>query len=405
MRIAFITYEFPPETGKGGIGTYSKQVASMLANGGWDVHVFAGSPNESRLLNIDRYTLHYVQCADGFDFRKKVVPIFGKQHEEKPFDLMESPEINSNAWEIKRAFPLIPLVVRLHAPNWLVEKLKKKYVPFFAKLRFVLGALRRGKWDAGYWRTYHFREDTDYQFTVLANEIAAPSKIMKTWAIDCWKINADKITVLSNPFNPPKVFVSLPIEKNLVHKEILFFGRLNVLKGMVNGTIAMKKILKNFPEYRFKVIGDDGVGPSGNTGMKKWMHNTFSELIERVIFEEGLPYEKLALSISNASIVLLPSLFESFSYTCAEAMAAGKAVVGSRNTGMADMIDDGKTGLLVNPYNADAIYEALKLLITDNDYRYKLALGARKAICTKYNTELLLEEYQTFYKNVMKRNE
>ena len=47
MRIAFITYEFPQGTGKGGIGTYTSQAANALAAMGWDVHVFAASHKHS----------------------------------------------------------------------------------------------------------------------------------------------------------------------------------------------------------------------------------------------------------------------------------------------------------------------------------------------------------------------
>ena len=166
MRIAYITYEFPPDTGKGGIGTYSKQVASIMAGLGWDIHVFAGSPKKQALQKISGYHVHFIKCDNGFDFRENVAPVFSKEHYILPFDLIESPEINGNAWEVKKAFPLIPLVVRLHAPNWLVEQLKKRYVSFFAKLRFLLGALRRGRWDAGYWRPYDFQVDADYRFTL-----------------------------------------------------------------------------------------------------------------------------------------------------------------------------------------------------------------------------------------------
>ena len=43
MRIAILSYEYPPETGFGGIGTYAYYHARALAKLGHDVHVFAGS--------------------------------------------------------------------------------------------------------------------------------------------------------------------------------------------------------------------------------------------------------------------------------------------------------------------------------------------------------------------------
>ena len=401
MRIAYITYEFPPDTGKGGIGTYSKQVASIMAGLGWDIHVFAGSPKKQASQKISGYHVHFIECDNGFDFRENVVPVFSKEHYILPFDLIESPEINGNAWEVKKAFPLIPLVVRLHAPNWLVEQLKKRYVSFFAKFRFLLGALRRGRWDAGYWRSYNFKVDPDYRFTLLANAITAPSQKMKNWAMENWRLADKTITIMPNPFTAPGALLALPIHLHPVKKEILFFGRLNVLKGLVNGTLAMKRILKEFPKYYFKVIGDDGEGPTSKILMRKWMQQQLNGVKGRVIFIDGLPYEQLPAAIADATIVLLPSLFESFSYTCAEAMAAGKAVIGSRDTGMADMIEHNKNGLLADAENVSEIYAALKQLIGDNEGRYKMAVQARQSIQSRYNAQKLAKDYLHFYKNVV----
>lgn len=397
MRIAFISYEFPPDTGKGGIGTYTSQVASMLAKHNWDVHVFAGSFSRQCERKENGVVIHWIKIEGPEDFRLKVLPVFSIEHVATAFDLIESAEIHGNAWEIKKTFPDIPLVVRLHAPNCLVEQLKKKYIPFSAKLRFFLGALKRGRWDAGYWRTYNYRSDTDYQFCILADRITAPSYTMKQWAVANWQLSADSITVIPNIFTAPAAMTEMAIHHNAVNKEILFFGRLNVLKGIVNATMAIKKILSEFPAYRFKVIGDDWAGPVHKQTMRQWMQQQLSTVGERVFYLNGLPYDQLPGAIADAEIVLLPSLFESFSYTCAEAMAAGKAVVASRATGMADMIEHNKNGLLIDPENVSEIYAALKQMILDNERRYRMAVQARESILTKFNSDMLIEKYRNFY--------
>ena len=43
MKIAFVTYEYPPETGGGGIGTSAQQTAELFSKKGHSVEVFAGS--------------------------------------------------------------------------------------------------------------------------------------------------------------------------------------------------------------------------------------------------------------------------------------------------------------------------------------------------------------------------
>ena len=401
MRIAYTSYEFPPDTGKGGIGTYVKQIATAMAAIGFDIHVFAGSQQREITENIDGYQLHWIKCDNSFDYRSRVVKSFGLQHNHLPFDMIESPEIGGNALNIKINYPAVPLIVRLHAPDYLVESLKKKYVPFYAKLRFVLGALRRFKWDLGYWRKYLKENDPDYLFALLADYITAPSEPMKKWVVENWEITADKIKVFPNIFLPSTNFLQIPIIKYPQQKQIIFFGRLNVLKGLVNATRAIRRILLEYPDWHFKVVGDDGNGPYNGITMRCWMQQQLHRVINRVQFEDCIQYELLPAAITEASIVLLPSLFESFSYTCAEAMAAGKAIVASKNGGMALLLQNEENGLLVNPEKIKEIYNAVKKLITDDETRYRLSINARKRLLTDFDTKNISSLFKSYYQNVV----
>ena len=401
MRIAFISYEFPPETGKGGIGTYVKQIAAALSSLSWDVHVFAGSYSPGYSQQKEGYWVHTIQCSTPHDFAYKVVDEFDNYHTIEKFDLIESAEINGNALIIKKKYPELPLVVRLHAPNYLVENLKNRYVPFFAKLRFVAGAIRRLKLDMGYWRTYHKENDRDYQFIKMANYITAPSESMKQWGVQHWGILPDKIIVIPNIFCAPDLLLNIPILKNCQYKRVVFFGRLNVLKGLVNGTKAMSKILQEYPDWKFRVIGDDGSGPSRNNSMRNFMKTELKAVLGRVEFLDGMVYDALPEAIDDSEIVLLPSLFESFSYACAEAMAAGKAIVGSLVGGMADLIQNGENGLLVDPENTNAIYLAVKKMIDDNEYRFRLSVNARKRILTDFDADKTAIVFSNYYQHII----
>lgn len=398
MRIALISYEFPPDTGKGGIGTYFHQLATMLGNYGWDVQVFAGSLQGNATTLENQFVVHRVCCADAQQFKYSILPLFSKEQQACNFDLMESAEINANAAAIKDAFPNIPLIVRLHAPNVLVEQLKKKHISIKAKLRFVLGALRKGKWDLGYWRKYDYHKDADYQFTLLADGLVAPSNVMKSWAIDNWKLTHKTIQVIPNPFTASAALLNLPIPIYSSFQTVVFFGRLNALKGLVNACFAMKKILKEFPRQQFKVIGDDGPGPHHGISMKTWMVLQLSMFKDRVHFIEGVAYNQLPQLLAECEIALIPSLFESFSYTCAEAMSAGKAVIGSHNTGMADLIHNHIDGKLVNPKKVNELYQSLKLLIENNDMRYAMAQNARVSIQNRFSASHLAARYIELYK-------
>ena len=399
MRIAFITYEFPPDTGKGGIGTYVQQIAMALAANGFDVHVFCASPFRTTAENINGFKVHRVECNGVADYTKKVLNSFTPEHESSPFDLLESPEIGCNALEIKKKFPQLTLIIRLHAPNYLVESLKRTYIPFLAKLRFVAGAFKRLRWDWGYWRKYKKEDDADYQFIQLANYITTPSEAMKMWVASYWQISPVKIAVIPNIFSPSNAWLQIPIKKELMNKRIVFFGRLNALKGLVNATKGMIRILQEFPDWQFRVIGDDGMGPQADISMKAWMQNELRTVINQVEWVDGMPYESLPDAIAPSEIILLPSLFESFSYTCAEAMAAGKAIVGSKNGGMADLLQNEISGLVIDPLKHRQIYTAIKKLIINKELRYQMSINARERILNDFGAAKTVEQFIGYYRS------
>jgi glycosyltransferase involved in cell wall biosynthesis len=283
-----------------------------------------------------------------------------------------------------------------------VESLKKRYVPFLHKLRFVLGAVRRGYWDAGYWRKYSYKNDADYKFTIMADAITAPSTAMKEWAVNNWGISGEKISVIGNPFTPSEAFLKLPVPNAFIYKTVIFFGRLNVLKGLVNATKAMKKILERHSDWKFKVIGDDGPGPlPGGLQMRAWIKEQLSCYNDRVMFYDGVPYEMLPELLEEGEIVILPSLFESFSYACLEAMAAGKTVIGSKSGGMKDLIENGKTGLLIDPESEDSLYNAINFLITNPATCFEMANQSRMQIRNTGRNETVLQHSSKLYSSLI----
>lgn len=387
--MAFISYEYPPDTAIGGIGEYTRQVASLLANEKFDVHIFAGSHIQSNTCIENEITIHRVQCTGPHNFKTNVVPYFEMEHACNPFQLIESPEIHGNAAEIKQSFPTVPLIVRLHASNWLVESFKKQYVPLNTKIRYFLGALRRGKWDLGYWRNYDYKNDADFIFVQLADFISAPTIQMKNWVSINWKINPDKIKVIENPFVENEAFKNAITDNE--EQAIIFYGRLNVLKGLITATKAMKQILKNNPGWRWIVIGDDGTAADGKASMKVWMQSQLKNVTAQVTYYDSLPNKKIPELLRQASIVLIPSLFESYSYVTIEAMCAGKAVIGSTNTGIASLIENNVTGRLANPYNNKEWKNTVQQLINDKKLRQRIGKAAREYVESKYliNTEII----------------
>lgn len=357
------------------------------------MHVFAGSHIQSSSKIENEITVHRILCSGPHDFQKNVLDTFINEHKINPYQLIESPEIHANALEIKKTFPLLPLIVRLHASNWLVESFKKKYIPLRIKLRFFFGALRRGKWDLGYWRHYNYKHDADYCYVQVADFICAPTKQMKDWAVGNWKINPARIKVVENLFVENEAFKNA--RTNNEEHAIIFYGRLNVLKGLITATKAMLPILKNNVSWKWIIVGDDGTAADGKTSMMQWMKKELKEVNSQVMFYQTVSHAQVSTYLKQASIVLVPSLFESYSYVTIEAMCAGKAVVGSEGTGIASLIEDNVTGKLADPYNAKEWEKTIQKLIEDKSLRQSLGRKATDYVDQKKITNHKLVDFYT----------
>ena len=386
MRIAYISYEYPPDTAVGGIGTYTWQMSKAMALQNCDVEVFTASPTREITERVDNVNIHRIKINNQKDFNLAIVEAFENVHLNNRFDIIECAENGVNALNIIKKYPNIPLVVRLHTPGVLVTRMQNTYAPLIAKLRFVLGALLRGKIDLGFWSKHDKNQDQDveYLITKQAKLITAPSESLKKWAVDFWGIAPQKIKVIPNPYLPADEFLNIPIENT--NTTITFYGRLNVLKGCVPLTHAIKKVLKKHPDWSFKIVGKNENSHITNVDMKSWMQFELKNYKSNIEFIEWLDYNAVPNLLRKSAICVFPSLFESFSYTCCESMSAGRAVVGSKNGGMKELLT-GKCGLLVNPKRPREIADAICKFIETPELRTTYCKHARQKVINEYNLE------------------
>ena len=73
-------------------------------------------------------------------------------------------------------------------------------------------------------------------------------------------------------------------------------------------------------------------------------------MLNKVSFSGHIPYNELLKYYNNSDIVVVPSeIYESFSYTVAQAMACGKVVIASQIGGIPETTDNGKAGIPFTP--------------------------------------------------------
>jgi glycosyltransferase involved in cell wall biosynthesis len=116
---------------------------------------------------------------------------------------------------------------------------------------------------------------------------------------------------------------------------------------------------------------------SGDSYLQDLRHRVSGTLCNRVFFRGQLPHNALSTYLREAAISVQPSVWEPFGITVVEAMASGLPVVASRVGGLPEVIEDGSSGILVEPDNANDLATALLVLLDNITLRREMGRAAR----------------------------
>lgn len=129
--------------------------------------------------------------------------------------------------------------------------------------------------------------------------------------------------------------------RKLADLRFAYFGRIELRKGVD----VLIEAFRRLPHLRLELIGDDRDGSPWGTSNIAWLSK---DLPPNITFRPSLPRERLLAELADIDVCLFPSAWENWPNVCIEAMAAARVVVGGRNGGMAEMIEHGSSGFLVD---------------------------------------------------------
>lgn len=155
-------------------------------------------------------------------------------------------------------------------------------------------------------------------------------------------------------------------------RTVLFFGRAQYYKGLDLLVEAMDEVVRRVPDARLMVAGS---GPSIDEALPPG-----EALPPWCALHRGLvPADGVAGLFERAAVVALPYREASQSGVAALAAGFGRPVIASRLPGLSDIVDDDRTGILVEPGSAPALAQGLIDLLTDGPRADRLAAGAGEA--------------------------
>ncbi len=383
MRIAFVSYEFAGVATGGGIGTYVRNAADMLAARGHDVEVFTSGEGGATAQPDPRVRVTAVASGRS-EFRRAIVPAFTARHRALRFAVVEGPEYGADASGVAGAFPELPLVVKLHTPTFLINEMNQASLSWPQKARFMLGGLRRGRWPTPYW-VYDPATDLERQHALAAAEVTAPSRAILARLTSEWRLPVNRVSHVPHPFVAAQALLAIP-EATRTNR-VTFVGRLELRKGVVTLAQAIPLVLARHPEVTFRIIGRSLPHPLTGVDMQSHMLRLIGSGAGSVEFVGEVPSADVPGYLAHTDICAFPSLWEASGYVCKEAMAAARGVVASSAGGMAEIVDDGRTGLLVAPGDPEVLARAILAMLDDPDSRIAMGRAARGQVTSAYAPE------------------
>ncbi len=101
-----------------------------------------------------------------------------------------------------------------------------------------------------------------------------------------------------------------------------------------------------------------------------------------------------------ADVVVLPSYFETFGLVLAEGMAMEKPAVAFKVGGVPEVIEDNKTGFVVDYDNDDELVEKLAILAKNPDLCKQMGIQARKKVAKDFANEIMIKKLKEIYKSL-----
>jgi|GEM_PF-2030779 len=412
MRIGLVSYEYPPQQGLGGVGTYMFRLAGALGRAGHEVHVIAGPSDRSpvpqpnvRLHRIPaKFEIRTHNTALRWLYWQGLARVMAWMHPliwhwikwdlasyeaireidaAYPLDLIETPEHAANGW-MAGTIHRWPIVMRMHCPWELFVRINR--FPFNPMNR-VLAMLER--------RTAR----------CYADAVTVPSLAMKNVVTKTWDLRRPPV-VFPNFMDIPESLHPLPPEN--AQPQIVCVGRIEPLKGQDTLAKAFSLIAHKHPGARLVIIGPD-----------RWPGKLrFADLLPSIVPDPAIraridlpgavPLETVAGMLRAARVAVISSRgFESFSYAALESLAAARPVVATATGALPEIIEHEKTGLIVPAAEPRAMAIGMDRLLSDRTYSEQLAAAGFESARQRCHTPRVLpqilqsyEEATNFYCHV-----
>ncbi len=194
-------------------------------------------------------------------------------------------------------------------------------------------------------------------------------------------------------FNPTR----FTAKKNTEVFAFVFVGRIVGDKGINELVEAFTRLYNKYNKVRLVLVGryEQELDPVSDTTRQRIDTN---DAIDACGPKYG---DDLLQMYAEADCFVMPSYREGFPNTVLEAGAMGLPSIVTDINGSREIIEHGKNGLIVPSKNADALYDAMERMLTDDDMRKRMEQAARPMIASRFERRFVQQCQIDFYKEIM----
>ena len=390
MRHLLICPEYPPAHG-GGIGTYARNIAQLLAAHGETVHVIAqqwadaeASVETTRGGHLTVHRLPWIDWRSRLPRRphaalsQEARRLFASEYyplafawqaaklaerlaTDEAIDIIEAQEYEAPLYflQLRRALglsdaPTAPVIVHLHSPTELI--------------------LRNNDYQIGHPGLIAARYE-GYSIRT-ADAVLSPSRYLAAQVAARYGRPESEIEIIGYP-----VGEIAPIERRPAvweSRRICYLGRLEGRKGVLEWLDAAVAVASRDPLCSFDFVGENVLGDGTLPGWAIVERRIPTQLRDRFRFHGRRPRSEVTRYLSEASLCVVPSRWDNYPNTCIEAMSSGLPVLATREGGMAELVEDGRSGWLAAGSDDVELARALERALATGPER--LAEMGREAI-------------------------
>jgi len=392
LRLALVSQGYPPRD-CGGIARWTHELACSLADRGHHVHVITQT-DEPRTVEYRRGVwVHAVPPAQG-PMLPGPVDLPGPVVARANAVLQEAREIQRDfgldvlsapIWDLEgilcTAELNIPVITSLHTAYRMVLPLKdawRRNLPY--RLHHV-----QKMFDGEVWLFRHAK-------LLLANSRAICTELQSLYGTP---FEMARVAIVPHGIAPAQTtFRAASVADGKLR--VLFVGRIERRKGLDVLLRAVRPLFRQFPLLVVDVVG---AAVPAEADYAKLIDGLRQEIAAqgdaaRVNFHGHVDDATLCRHYAACDIFVAPSRFESFGLIAIEAMRFGKPVIAAASGGLAEIIEPGNTGALFPSDDAEALGNALRILVADAPRRARLGAQAARVFADRFTSATMARDVE-----------